>query len=100
MKKVLVFAVALMLSVLFALSACGTSTLDHKNGLSDLGGEVSSNGGFAVEKGDYVYFVNGIAASSDDNEYGKVETGACVVGGDVAAGIPENECRRERLSDR
>ncbi len=78
MKKVLVFAVALMLSVLFALSACGTSTLDHKNGLSDLGGEVSSNGGFAVEKGDYVYFVNGIAASSDDNEYGKVETGALV----------------------
>lgn len=78
MKKVIVLAVAFLISVLFVLSACGPATLDHKNGLGNLGGEVSSNGGFSVVKGDYVYFVNGVASSTDSNEYGKVETGALV----------------------
>ena len=35
-----------------------------------------SNGGFAVEKGGYVYFINGQGMSDDDNEYGKVQKGA------------------------
>ncbi len=37
---------------------------------------VSSNGGFAVEKGEYVYFVNGSEVSSANNSYGKVVKGA------------------------
>lgn len=42
----------------------------------DISGEVSSNGGFVVEKGNYVYFINGVADYTDNNEYGKVEKGA------------------------
>ncbi len=38
--------------------------------------EASSNGGFAVEKGDYVYFINGIEANTADNTYGEVEKGS------------------------
>ncbi len=41
-------------------------------------GKAISNGGFAVEKGDYVYFINGVASNADDNTYGEVEKGALV----------------------
>lgn len=39
-------------------------------------GEVKSNGGFAVEKGSYIYFINGIQSSSASNDYGKPVRGA------------------------
>ena len=39
-------------------------------------GEVVSNGGFAVQKGDFVYYINGKQTNKADNTYGKVETGA------------------------
>ena len=35
-----------------------------------------SNGGFAVEKGNYIYFINGIESNSANNEYGKPVKGA------------------------
>ena len=38
--------------------------------------EVSSNGGFAVEKGDFVYFINGIEDYTEPNVYGEVVKGA------------------------
>ena len=57
-----------------ALTACGANF----TGVKDFGGEVSSNGGFAVVKGDYVYFINGKGANTDDNTYGKVVKGALV----------------------
>lgn len=37
---------------------------------------VSSNGGFLVETGDYVYFVNGVASNTDDNTFGEVVKGS------------------------
>lgn len=37
---------------------------------------VSSNGGFAVEKGDYVYFINGSEDYTANNKYGKVTKAA------------------------
>lgn len=35
-----------------------------------------SNGGFAVEKGDYVYFINGITDNTVDNKFGTPDKGA------------------------
>ena len=39
-------------------------------------GEVKSNGGFAVEKGNYIYFINGAQGNSANNDYGKPVRGA------------------------
>ena len=39
-------------------------------------GKVISNGGFAVQKGNYVYYINGKQSNSVENTFGKVETGA------------------------
>lgn len=38
--------------------------------------EVTSNGGFAVKKGDYVYFINGHEDYTAENKYGEVTKGA------------------------
>lgn len=38
--------------------------------------KVSSNGGFLAETGDYVYFINGVAANTDDNTFGEVVKGS------------------------
>ncbi len=45
----------------FGLSACGTKSLIHP----DLDAEVYSNGGLAVKKGNYLYFVNGYMSAND-----------------------------------
>ncbi len=37
---------------------------------------VVSNGGFAVEAGNYVYFINGVEESDADNSYGDVQKGS------------------------
>lgn len=39
-------------------------------------GEVVSNGGFAVEKGDYVYFINGVESNTANNTLGVPVKGA------------------------
>lgn len=56
-----------------SLAAC-SAAFTPANGLPS--GEVSSNGGFVVEKGEYVYFINGVESSSSDNTYGSVVKGA------------------------
>lgn len=38
--------------------------------------EAVSNGGFAVEKGDYIYFINGVESNTSDNTFGSVVKGA------------------------
>ncbi len=38
--------------------------------------DVVSNGGFVVEAGDYVYFINGVEDNTADNTYGDVEKGS------------------------
>ena len=42
----------------------------------DVSGEVSSQGGFVVEKGEYVYFINGVETYTSDNTYGTPVKGA------------------------
>ena len=79
-KKALVCAAA-------ALAACGltfaaactgeyyrSDALDGDYSYS----EVVSNGGFAVEAGNFVYFINGVEANTADNTYGDVQKGALV----------------------
>lgn len=58
----------------------------------DATAEVESNGGFAVQKGDYVYFINGYETYAASNEYGNVVKGALmrIHKDDLAAGKTEN----------
>lgn len=58
----------------------------------DFSGNVVSNGGFAVEKGNYVYFINGIESNTAVNSYGDVEKGALlrISKTDLAAGNYSN----------
>ncbi|MBR2341121.1 MAG: hypothetical protein IKA72_01760 [Clostridia bacterium] len=60
-----------------ALSACGDKNYKGtKLDGFDAAATVTSNGGFAVKKGDYVYFVNGQEDYKAENKYGEVTKGA------------------------
>ena len=60
---------------IFTAAACdGIYKGDKLSG--SIEGAVSSNGGFAVEKGNYIYYINGKQSNTADNTLGKVETGA------------------------
>lgn len=74
-KKLSVFfAGALLACSAVSFAGCGGYNPTALSG--DIGGEVKSNGGFVVEKGNYVYFINGAEASDADNTYGDVVKGA------------------------
>ena len=76
-KKLLGFvATATMIASTLATSACGEYKLDQALTLPTTTAEVTSNGGFAVEKGGYVYFINGMENYTVNNEYGQVAKGA------------------------
>lgn len=76
MKKLLTLLTACILCAAMLFAGCQST--GYSNNLGDFGGEVASNGGFVVEKGNYVYFINGVASYTDSNEYGKVGTGDLV----------------------
>ena len=76
MKKLIILLVAVLTCITCVFAGCQTTKTGYSNNLSGLTGEVSSNGGSVVVKGDYVYFVNGIASHTEDNTYGEVVTGA------------------------
>jgi len=67
-----------MLSMLFIITSVGCNDESKSWKVPYAGGTVSSNGGFAVEVGDYVYFVNGVATSTDKNDFGKPVKGSLV----------------------
>lgn len=77
-KRILgVFAAATMLASSIALAGCNNTSYkgDQLDGyVSDAA--VYSNGGFAVEKGDFVYFINGVEDYTADNTYGNVLKGS------------------------
>ena len=74
MKKLLLLLIA-VLTMSFALTGCGEDVTP----LSNVDGAVvSGNGSFAVEKGDYVYLVNGIGDMTQSNKMGEVVKGALV----------------------
>ena len=67
MKKKIAFLLIALSAFVFALTGCGKKV----DVLSDIGGKVSAGNGTAVvEKGDYVYFVNGKEAVSASNKIG------------------------------
>lgn len=79
-KKIFGIAMAVaMLGSTAALASCAAGNVDYKgDALSGYvsAAEVSSNGGFAVQKGDYVYFINGMENATADNTYGNVVKGS------------------------
>jgi len=74
--KKFITTLCLILCLLLAFSTVGCTDKDWKVGYE--GGAVSSNGGFSVEVGDYVYFINGIATATDNNDFGNPVKGSLV----------------------
>ncbi len=75
-KKICVIAAAATMAVsAAAMSACGyTFEPLADNPAADA--EVVSQGGFVVQKGEYVYFINGVETYTSDNTYGTPVKGA------------------------
>lgn len=76
-KKLLSVAAAVVLGSTFFLAGCGNTSYQGDvldNYVSNA--PVESNGGFAVKKGNFVYYINGYENNTADNTYGKVEKGA------------------------
>lgn len=59
-----------------ALSAGCSNYYGSQPLAGDISGEISSNGGFAVEKGNYIYYINGIGSNTSENSYGTPVKGA------------------------
>ncbi len=74
MKKLICLLLTVLMLV--SLTACAGG---WKSTVTDYeAGTVSNNGGYAVVKGDYVYYINGKEESTADNAFGKVVKGALV----------------------
>ena len=75
-KTICVLAAAAMGATLFAATACSDVYKSEKLDGYESKGTVISNGGFAVEKGDFIYYINGKQSYSANNTFGEVQTGA------------------------
>lgn len=73
-KIMLLLVLVLMVGCLFV--ACTENTKQDAIETSNTYTAVSSNGGTAVQYGNYLYFVNGYAGASALNTFGSVHTGA------------------------
>ena len=76
---------ALAVSGAASLAACAGS-FKTPSGIPS--GAVTSNGGFVVEKGEYVYFINGVETYTSDNTYGQPVKGSLmrITKSDLSAG--------------
>ncbi len=76
MKKKLSVLLIAVLACMFMFTGCDykATVLDNTDGVVT----ASTNGSAVVEKGDYIYFVNGKAEIEDANEFGKVTKGSLV----------------------
>lgn len=85
-KKILIAILALMLALAMFAGCGGSYTSDPLDG--DISGEVKSNGGFVVEKGEYIYFINGVESYTASNKFGNVVKGSLmrISKTDLAAG--------------
>lgn len=79
LTKIICFAAAAVAAFGVTLGSGCATTFNSKS----LGGDYSSgtvdkydNGGFAVKKGNYIYFINGKETNTADNTYGNVVKGA------------------------
>ncbi|MDE6000748.1 MAG: hypothetical protein K2G96_00265, partial [Clostridia bacterium] len=79
LTKIICFVAAVIAAVgLIVVSACSdvykAKPLSGENIFTD--DKAVSNGGFVVEKGDYIYFINGRESNTADNTFGSVVKGA------------------------
>lgn len=76
-KKVTsLLAATLITTTAFSFVGCSSGGYAPQNLQGSVAGEAISNGGFAVEKGDFVYFINGSEEYTANNTLGKVKKGA------------------------
>ena len=79
-RKILsLVAAATLLGATLSFAGCGGDYYEYAGvaySEADKKAVAESNGGFAVEKGDYVYFINGVEANTASNEFGEVTKGA------------------------
>ena len=78
-RKILsLVAAATLLGATVSFASCGGDYYEYAGvAYNDAKTVVAqSNGGFAVEKGDYVYFINGAEANTASNEFGEVTKGS------------------------
>ena len=88
-KSVKKFAIAFLAIVLAFATFVGCGGNYTQKALDgDISGEVKSNGGFVVEKGNYVYFINGSEDYTVKNKFGDVTKGSLmrIAKTDLAAG--------------
>lgn len=78
LTKIICLVAAVIAAVgLLAVSACSdVYKAKPLSGENIFTGDVVSNGGFVVEKGDYIYFINGREAYTADNTFGTPVKGA------------------------
>ena len=78
-KKVITLAVTMVLATsMVTFAGCDNDyyKLDKPLTYQSSSEKAESNGGFAVQKGEYTYFINGIEEYSASNKYGEVKKGA------------------------
>lgn len=78
LNKIICLTVAMVLTLGVALLAACGEFFDTKPLAGDISGTVSSQGGFSVQKGDYVYFINGVEGNTADNSFGTPVKGSIV----------------------
>ncbi|MBQ8658833.1 MAG: hypothetical protein IJ506_06830 [Clostridia bacterium] len=93
-KKIIsILAATTLISSALALTACGDESYTGKklDGYVSSANAAFSNGGFAVQKDDFVYYINGAEDYAVSNEYGEVKKGALmrISNADLAAGSYE-----------
>ena len=72
-KKTLICVVALLMLATVAFAACNGSSFKPTVDLPTGSVVVSTNGGIAVQYGDYIYYVNGLASATTANTYENVD---------------------------
>ena len=69
-KVIAIVALALVLALAAGVLAACNSYEWNNIGMGDSSASVVSNGGYYVEQGKYVYFINGYVGSVTSNEWG------------------------------
>ena len=77
-KKALVCAAAALIAAGLTVTAACSGNYKSDALTGDISGNVVSNGGFAVEKGNYIYFINGVESNTAVNSFGDVLKGSLV----------------------
>lgn len=75
-KIVCAAVVAVMATGVAAAAGCSEYNSGVKLNYTPSAAEAVSNGGFAVEKGGYIYFINGVETNTASNDYGVPVKGA------------------------